>query len=258
MSLIWPRKKRHVPPYTKLAGAYDYLMKHVDYVEWADYIDVTLKKMGNPILQIVDVACGTGNFLFELARKKSYQLSGFDQIAEMVGIAEQKARQKGVSIPLWRGNMLDFQLRQPQDAIVCLYDSINYLLTLDNCQRFYQQCHANLKSRGILIFDICTEWNSIVHFQNYVGREKTTAFNVVRKSYYDAVNRMHHNDFTIGYVNEPYVYFEQHLQKIFYIDEIIDSISPELFEIKGIFNGFTWSKGTENSERVHFVLQKCS
>jgi SAM-dependent methyltransferase len=253
--MLWPRRKKIVLPYSKLVRVYDYMMRHVDYKLWAKYIDKLLKKNGNSVVKLMDVACGTGNFLFELVGR-GYELSGFDYTREMVALAQRKAAKRGFTIPFWCADMSHFAVKPSQDAIVCLYDSLNYLLTIENCQKFYQACFENLKSDGILIFDICTEWNSIANFQNYHDSAKTDSSSIVRKSYYNPENRIHANDFKLIYAGEPYVYYEYHRQKIFYIDEIIASIPPAQFEILSVFDGFTEREGTEDSERIHFVLRK--
>jgi len=255
VSLNWPRKKIQVAPYTSLARVYNYVMRHVDYEAWAEYIHQLLSRFDHPINRVFDVACGTGNFIFELM-KHDYVLGGFDYTAEMVALARKKARKMQVSIPFWRGSMLHFGLAQPQDAIVCLYDSINYLLEIEACQNFFSQAFLNLNERGVLIFDICTEWNSIRHFQDYHDKEKTGTFSVNRKSYYDKSRRIHHNDFEIIFFNEPAIFFEQHVQRIYYIEEMRGAIPTDKFELKAIYEGFSRRKGTEDSERVHFILQK--
>lgn len=253
--MVWPRKKQVVQPYAKLAWVYDYVMRHVDYKLWAAYVDRLLKKYGRSVIKVLDASCGTGSFLLEFY-KPDFKLSGFDYTAEMVARARQQAEKKGLSIPFWCGDMTEFAVKQPQDAIVCLYDSINYLLSIDNCRKFYQACFENLASDGLLIFDICTEWNSITNFQNYHDTEKLDSSSIVRKSYYDPEMRIHSNDFKLIFAGEPFVYYEHHRQKIFYIDEIKASIPTAQFEILAVLDGFTEREGTEESERVHFVLRK--
>lgn len=230
-------------------------MQHVDYVCWAQYIDMLLQKFGSSSHRVLDVACGTGNFLFEL-QKYCYQLSGFDYTPEMVIQAYKKSMQRHVPVPLWCGNMVQFAVKQPQDAIICLYDSINYLLSIELCQQFFEQCSLMLQPGGLLIFDICTEWNSIIHFQNFQDRERTELFTLTRHSYYREIERFHFNEFKLVYNNKNVIYHEVHQQKIYYIKEIIESIPSKVFNLLAAYDGFSETEGTEKSERVHFVLKK--
>lgn len=244
-----------VMPYSKLALVYDFVMRHVNYQEWAAFVNKLFIKLGGQIRTVLDVACGTGSFLAEI-NKFNYQLAGFDFSHEMVRQARLKVDHQGLMIPLWHGNMTNFALRYKIDAIVCLYDSINYLFSLDEVKQFYQVCYENLKSPGFLLFDVCTEQNSIKYFKNYYDQETTSQFRVVRKSYYIEEERVHANDFKIQFRNDRTVFYESHRQRIYLIKDIEDSIPQELFEIIAVLDGFTENQGSEASERVHFVLKK--
>ncbi|MBN1349007.1 class I SAM-dependent methyltransferase [candidate division KSB1 bacterium] len=255
MSLNIARKRQIVPPYTKLASGYDYLMRHVNYKQWAEYVYHLIRMSDEAIGTILDVSCGTGSLLLELAKKK-YVLSGFDYSNDMVKIARQKLHSKALPFPVWVGDMRAFALQRPQDAIVCLYDSINYLMEIENWKAFYIACHDNLRSGGLLIFDVCTEWNSIKHFQNYTDKDRTSNFKYVRRSYYNLHDRIHHNDFKIKIRDDNQVYFEYHKQKIYNIDEILASLPDDKFDIIGAYHEFTTMPARNASERVHFLLKK--
>jgi len=255
LSLNWLGRRKVVPPYTCLAEVYDYLMRHVNYKQWAGYIHELIQQSGEPIHTVLDVACGTGNLIFELI-KRHYQLKGFDYSKFMVARAKDKARMKALDIPFWVSDIRHFTLHQKQDAIICLYDSINYLQTIEDFKLFYNSCYDNLRLNGLCIFDICTEWNSINHFQNYVDKGSTKHFRYTRKSHYNHEDRIHFNDFRVVFKDNHYIYYEYHRQKIYYIDEILASIPESKFKILGAYHEFTQDKATEGSDRVHFLLQK--
>jgi len=251
----WLQQKKTVAPYSKLALVYDFVMRHVNYREWAAFINKIFIKNNGEIKTVLDVACGTGSFLIEF-NKFDYEIAGFDFSCEMVQQARQKFEKNGLKIPLWHGNMSQFALNDKFDAIVCLYDSINYLFPIEKIRQFYQVCYENLNSSGFLLFDICTERNSIKYFKNYYDYEQTARFRVARKSYYIEEERIHANDFKIQFRNDQTIYFEFHRQKIYLIKEIEESIPSDLFEIVAVLDGFTENRGSEASERVHFLLKK--
>lgn len=230
-------------------------MRHVDYKQWAGYIHELIQFSNEYVRNILDVSCGTGNLIFELV-KRHYQLKGFDYSQTMVAKAKHKAKLKGLNIPFWTSDIRHFALRQKQDVIICIYDSINYLHKIEDFKLFYENCYNNLRLHGLCIFDICTEWNSIKHFQNYVDKDGTPHFKYTRKSYYNRQERIHFNDFRIAFKDNPYTYCEYHRQKIYYIDEVLESIPKNKFKIIGAYHEFTRKKATEKSERVHFLLHK--
>lgn len=249
------RKRIKVAPYSKLAKFYDYMMQHVEYVQWADYIHELLEEHGTNIKQVLDIACGTGTFLFELGRY-GYSVSGFDYNNEMIEQAKEKVRNQNSGIEFWTGDIVRFSVKSTYDAVVCLYDSVNYLMTLESLDSFFDSCHQALRPGGILVFDICTEWNSLNYFRDFEDREQGADFKMLRKSYYDQEKRIHHNDFKIVFSNDTNVYLEFHQQRIYYINEVLAAVPLEKFKICGAYDGFTREGATESAERVHFVLER--
>jgi hypothetical protein len=49
---------------------------------------------------------------------------------------------------------------------------------------------------------------------------------------------------------------EIHQQKIYRIDEIIKVIPRDRLQVVGIYDGFSMKTGSEDSDRVHFVLKR--
>ena len=75
-----------------------------------------------------------------------------------------------------------------------------------------------------------------------------------RKCCFDESERIQENFFIIEQNGNRFI--EQHSQRIYRLDEITEIISGSKFKILGVFDDFTFNTGTENSERVHFVLKK--
>ena len=80
-----------VSPYTKFAAAYDKMMKNVDYVRWADYVDRLFALYNFRPRRVLDIACGTGSATVLLA-EKGYMMSGTDRAIEMLLWAREKAK----------------------------------------------------------------------------------------------------------------------------------------------------------------------
>ena len=50
---------------------------------------------------------------------------------------------------------------------------------------------------------------------------------------------------------------ENHYQKIYFLDEVAEMLQRTPFMEIGRFDDMSFERGTEESERVHFVLQMC-
>lgn len=255
MLSIWRKKEKavEVEPYSKLAPIYDYVMRHVNYPRWATYVIQLFSVWGSHVKSVLDIACGTASFILEL-HHRGYTVAGLDHSLAMVEVAREKLR--GRAIPVWCGDARAFAVTRPVDAVVCLYDSINYLMTLEDYRRTLQATGAALKDQGLFIFDICTERNSIRNFDHYYEDGHTGRFRYARWSTYDKRERIHTNRFQIRIEGTPVEYEEIHRQRIFSIAEVREAIESSTFTCLGIYDGFSMNAGSEKSNRVHFVLRK--
>ncbi len=135
--------------YDKFSRFYDAVMG--DRRLTVERVEQLIKNYHPNTKTILEVACGTGALLAPLA--KTYSVSGLDLSAGMLEVA------KG-NIPhahFYKQDMVNFSLEEKFDTILCLFDSINHLLTFDDWGRFIERAWMHLCDEGMLIFDINTE-----------------------------------------------------------------------------------------------------
>ncbi len=239
-------------PYTALATIYDYVMRHVDYVHWADYVESLLVRHDMVARTILDIACGTGSLTIEL-RKRGYRTGGADGCAPMLERAKEKAVEAGYDIPFWNQAFLDLEGFKPYDTAVCLYDSMNYLMSLDDFAVALDRIHETIYPGGLFIFDLCTEANSVRYFSDLRERERGDGFSYTRHSYFR--EGIQFNDFEITFKKPKRVVNERHRQRIYPLSEIEPVIEASPFRLEEAYDGFGFRSPTERSDRVHFVLR---
>ncbi|MFC1490152.1 class I SAM-dependent DNA methyltransferase [Candidatus Latescibacterota bacterium] len=240
-------------PYGELAKIYDRVMDHVKYDEWADYISSVFDQFNINVTKILEIACGTGNFSLYL-NERGYDITCTDLSAEMLNIAAAKFENNNIPKKLFAANMSALPLKAEFDAVLCLYDSVNYLLDSKNILKTFADIHSVLRTGGIFIFDVCTVKNSKLYFSNNTMFEELGDIKYERKCTFNDTDCIQENIFILDSNDKNYV--ERHLQRIYSLKEIEDFISESSFEKLGIFNDLTFFEGTEDSERVHFVLRK--
>ena len=254
MRLHWStRKVRQTQPYEKLAPLYDHIMRHVDYDRWADYVDELIQRWRPGAVTILDIACGTGNLLAKLQRD-SFYVGGCDFSLPMIQQAKQKKTLQ--SLPIWCGNMVDLPVKSPADVLLCLYDSINYLMDLDDVYKFFSSAAQALVPNGLLIFDVCTERNSLDFFYNYYDHEKQAAFSYDRWSHYDRKTRIQYTEFKMRFKSDPLTYWEIHQQRIYPVVSILQMIKASPLRLLEQYDGFSFQCPTVRSNRIHFVLER--
>lgn len=254
MQSSWLHIPKKVEPYSQLALIYDYVMRHVNYSRWAHYLRDLFALSDLEVHRVLDIACGTGSLILKL-RALGYNVAGCDESLGMVQVAKDKARAQRPRIPIWCSSMKYFSLKQTFDALVCTYDSINYCLDEIACAAVFDRAAQAISRGGVFVFDICTVKNSRKHFRRYYEKEETDDFRYIRQSYYDVNKSIQVNEFYIQRNSSPLLH-EIHHQKIYRIEEMTRAIPKESFEVLGIYDGFSMKSGSEDSDRVHFVLKR--
>ncbi|KPJ50097.1 hypothetical protein AMJ40_03945 [candidate division TA06 bacterium DG_26] len=144
-------------PYSAIAPHYDAIMRDIDYAGWLAYLHRIFHKFRHTPRRILDLACGTGTCAVSLSAQ-GYDVLGIDKSEAMLEVARQKTQRKGAHIQYIRDTMEDFSVPQSVDTIICLFDSLNYILReerlLDACSSAF---HA-LGRRGLFAFDVNTEY----------------------------------------------------------------------------------------------------
>lgn len=257
-------------PYSAIAGLYDRIMDHVNYGSWAEYISALFRRFHPGVQSVLEIACGTGSLALLLSTS-GYSLTCTDLSPEMLKMASNKFRKAGRRARFVAGSMTALPFTAidhpnvcnstrwgpPFDAVLCIYDSINYLLEPSDFRRAAHQAASVAKKGGLFIFDVCTVKNSELFFHDgsMFGTCEDMTYQRICK--YHSRTHIQENRFVISR-NGKTLGIERHRQRIYYLDEITGMISTQdsPFREVGRFNDMSFYTGTEDSERVHFVFRK--
>lgn len=241
-------------PYEGLAAIYDRLMSHVEYDKWAEFILSLLCRGGNFPSEALELACGTGNMANHLAAS-GIQVTGYDRSPQMIEQAKDKYRSPNLRFQAAAFD--DFPLEKQYDAVICLYDSINYILEFDALVSFIERVKRVLHSGGIFIFDICTRYNSYTNFRGYTDEGYIDGCYYHRTSDYNPKNHLHANDFIICPANDSNKRFaERHEQNIYSVRQIRSAIKRAGMILESKFDDICLRSARRRSLRIHFLTRK--
>lgn len=246
-----------VAPYTSFAAAYDKMMENVDYVKWANYIDRLFSYYNYHPKRVLDIACGTGSTALLLA-EKGYEMSGTDQAMEMLIGAREKAKKAGTNLHLWQQDMRDLAVTRPYEAILCLYDSINYITTEEDMVRVFERVSESLTSNGMFIFDVTTEYNIVKHFHRQTFTESNDDFSYIWRNLYVHKEKLCKTVLTF-FLREGEghrKYEELHVQKIYSVAQIKKMLNETGYRLLSSFDAFSFSRWNRISERINFTAVK--
>lgn len=142
-------RTQEVAAYTRMSGeVYDLIYAEKDYAgqaqKVAEIIKARCESGGNLLLE---AACGTGVYMQYLT--PAFAVEGFDLSSGQVEAAQK--RLPGARIVV--ADMIDFDMGQTYDAVVCLFSSIGYLKSKDNLDKAIANMAHHTKPGGVLIVE---------------------------------------------------------------------------------------------------------
>jgi len=105
-------------------------------------------------LNLLDLACGTGNLSVEFAQL-GYNVTGIDMSEKMLSIAEKKAEEKLLKIKFVNQTFQTFNYPSNEfDIVICSSFALNYILEEDDLIKAFCDIYRTLRKNGIFIFDM--------------------------------------------------------------------------------------------------------
>jgi len=135
-------------PYEQFSRFYDIVMG--DRSIAANFIRGLIAQYKPEARTVLEIACGTGAVLGFLA--DTYEVTGLDRSRQMLGLA----RKKLPHIRFYQQSMTSFRVAKQFDAIVCVFDSINHLLSFAEWKKVFRQVALHLTHDGLFVFDVNT------------------------------------------------------------------------------------------------------
>ena len=247
------------PPYTALAAGYDGVMAHVDYAAWAAYVQGLLREHAPDTTSVIELGCGTGALAVALQPygppPMGYTYRGYDASAAMLTVARQTAQAAGRTIAFARGDFRDPVPGPPADAVVLVYDGLNYLLNLADVERLLGHVHDALVPGGVAILDQSTPANSLNHADGFDDAGHTDAFRYMRSSRFDPATHLHTTTFTLT-DDAGRQTTETHVQRAYALADMRRLLARSPLVEVGAYDGFERSPADETTERVHWVLRR--
>ena len=241
-----------VHPYNKIAPWYDLMMNHVDYQMWAKYIYSIFKYYQLEISSIADLSCGTGSLAKYLPLIKQKTIAS-DLSIDMLYQLRSKNIKNWDKLLCCDFTALPFK-NHSFDAILVLYDSVNYLVDDQKILQFFNQTNASLKTEGALIFDVVTPYICNKAFADFQEKQIENGRGYERNSWFMESDNTQYTEFIVHENGQTYI--EMHQQKIRPFEEWLGWIDQSPFELIGAISNFSFRKAGPNSERIHFILQK--
>ena len=244
--------------YSDFARVYDIFMDNVEYEKWAEYLIGSLKEYGIEDGIVLELGCGTG-VMTELLAESGYDMIGVDNSEEMLGEAMEKRAESGHEILYLEQDMREFELYGTVRAVICLCDSLNYLLEEDDLLTTFKLVNNYLDPNGLFIFD----FNTVYKYETVIG-DSTIAENredcsFIWENYYTAEDQINEYDLTI-FVKQQKDLFrkftETHLQRGYTLETMKRLVEQSGLIFVEALDADTHGSVTETSERIYVIARE--
>ncbi|NNE70456.1 MAG: class I SAM-dependent methyltransferase [Rhodothermales bacterium] len=229
-------------------------MEHVDYDLWASHVQGLLQDFAPETEKILELGCGTGSFALAMRQLADYTYVATDGSERMIKVARAKAEMEGADLQFETADFTDFRVDHPLDAVLLLYDGLNYLLDSKDLARMFDCVFRALRPGGVFVFDQSTPANSVNNEALMEDSGEAEGFSYVRHSSYDPTTRIHSTVFEIQVLGREFR--EEHRQRAYSLREILRASRKAGFECVAHLEDFGHDEASEESERIHWVLRK--
>ncbi|MBS3795808.1 MAG: class I SAM-dependent methyltransferase [Candidatus Thorarchaeota archaeon] len=138
-------------------------VKHRNCIQGIDKYDEMLAEFCIEVLdlgdedRVLDIACGAGDHAIKFA-KKDLDVSAFDLSQTLISVAEKRAKQEGVEVDFYVGDMREMDFESEFDAAVLLSHSFGFFDHAEN-KRVLQGSFDALVDDGRLLLDLLNPYN---------------------------------------------------------------------------------------------------
>jgi SAM-dependent methyltransferase len=228
-------------------------MKDVNYEQWIAYIIDTIKLFNIKTTPLLDVTCGTGNSIIPFVKRKFKSLLGVDNSLEMLKIAKEK----DPNLPLVQANAIELPFVNRFNLILSMFDSLNYILKLEDLIEAFSSIKEALKVDGYFIFDLNTPYGLRCVSGRDVREDDKNLMSIWRNAYDkdDKILTLHLTLFIKKDANWQRI-DEIHKERGYTEDEIKYGLKTLDFEVIDTFKCFEHSRADRYTKRILYIAKK--
>lgn len=234
------------------ARIYDKIMSPIPYRLWYSYIHLLLDyhnfKTPNSVLEL---ACGTGNMMVHFM-KDNIPIDGLDASEEMLKIAGKKLDDFELEPEFYHSDFLNIPDNKRYDLVYSVFDSLNYVLDIEELKEVFGQVKKVIQPQGCFIFDLNTRERLIS-----IEPGTTKFFEDEFVCYWQDIvypdRGIWQARLSIHFDGEKEKYEEIHTEKGYHPEEVKDALLAAGYKSVYCYRSTSFSRCSYDDDRVYFV-----
>ena len=242
--------------YSHFSRYYDELTENVDYPRRAACIDRLVKDYLPDAELLLDLACGTGNFSFEMARL-GYDVTGVDVSPDMLSVAMQK--RGGESILFLNQSMEELDLYGTVDVTISMLDSFNHITDISLLNQAIGRLKLFIAPGGLLLFDVNTEYKhrDILGNHSFVYDSDGVFCTWRNQCSADGTVEMTLDFFAPGECGGYERYRECFCERLYSDTELREMLVAHYFTVIDVLDGDSFGQPEQKSQRLLYIAKRC-
>jgi SAM-dependent methyltransferase len=244
--------------YDDYAQVYDVSGQIAFSLKMIPYLDDLLQRHPVPGHAMLDLACGTGTVALSFAQQ-GWEVFGVDGSSGMLAQARRKAEEAKLDLVLSQQDMRSFVLPHPVGLITCLYDSLNYMVTLVDLRLVFARVAADLVPGGAFVADMNTQWTLEQVWGDNTFFVEHQDLALILASGYDPPTRLS-TVHIVGFVREQngrYKRFDEHHAEMAYEDgQVRRALVAAGLQVEAAYACFGFDPPASDTRRIMWVARK--
>ena len=229
----------------RFSTLYDLFYMQKTYHQEGNFVHHCLQYYGDgSSKKILELGCGTGNHAF-LLEQLGYSIVATDISEDMIAQATAKAVEGHSEIKFYCQDMI--QLSRPDkpfDAVICLFDSICYVIDNDDVHELFNRIHSHLRPGGLLIFEF---WNAAAMIKHLdpirIKRLQKDDIHYLKisEAELDIKNQLYRVDYSLFEImpgGKTNAYYEKHINRFYQVQEMAFFLAKSGFQAEKWFAGY--------------------
>ena len=267
--------------YTDFAEVYDEFMDNTPYEAWCERLIGIIEEYGisKPVSEaelvalsqeeaalvseknlILDLGCGTGT-LTEMMADAGYDMMGIDMSYDMLQIAMDKQADSEHNILYLCQDMRELELYCTVGTVICVCDSINYVLEDEEVIETFKRVNNYLFPKGLFIFDFNTDYKYAEVIGDTTIAENREDCSFIWDNFYDEESHINEYDLTIFVKEEEEEevfrrFQETHYQRGYTLQEMLHFVRAAGLEFVAAIDADTDDEVTEVTQRVLMICRE--